>query len=441
MTVSAASSSVKPRVRSGSVFSEALGLFPGGVNSPVRAFGSVGGGTPLIAERAEGVYLWDADGNRYLDLVGSWGPAILGHAHPEVIAAVCQTAQQGLGFGCPTALENQLGQAVRDAFPSMERLRFVSSGTEAAMSAIRLARAYTKRNKLIKFEGCYHGHADFLLVKAGSGAATYGVPDSAGVPEGVAQATLTARYNDLDSVKALFEAHPNQIAGVAIEPIAGNMGCIPPEAGFLEGLRQLCDEQGALLLMDEVMTGFRVAYGGAQQLLGVKPDITMLGKIVGGGMPVGAYGASEAIMAQVSPIGPMYQAGTLSGHPLGMAAGLKTLTLLKEPGVYDRLRDQTEYFAKGLRRLAEARNLPVVVRQAPGMISLFFQSGPVRHFQEVLNSDKDRFKAFFWHLFERGIYWAPSPFEACFLSLQHTPEVIDSVLSVVDSAFEALAAG
>ena len=424
------------RPQSDAIFSTAQRLMPGGVNSPVRAFKSVGGGTPLVVDRAEGAYLFDADGNRYIDTIMSWGPGIVGHAHPKVVEAVQKAAVKGLSFGCPTAVENELAELVTDRVPSIEKVRFVNSGTEAAMSAIRLARAATGRQKIIKFAGCYHGHADFLLVKAGSGAMTLGQPDSAGVTPANTADTLTATYNDLASVKSLFSTFPGEIAAIAVEPVAGNMGCILPQAGFLEGLRSLCDTHGALLLFDEVMTGFRVARGGAQDHYGVMPDVTMLGKVVGGGMPVGAYGGKADLMGHVAPEGPMYQAGTLSGHPLGMVAGAETLRLLDEPGTYEWLDAQTRKLAHGLSAVMTEAGVPNCTTQVGAMFSVFLTVGPVNRLADVDACDKELFQQFFWAMLERGVYLAPSPYEAAFTSLAHTDAVIEEFLA---AAVESLA--
>lgn len=426
------------RPASDACFSKAQKLMPGGVNSPVRAFGSVGGGTPVIVDRAEGPYLYDIDGKRYVDFIASWGPAILGHAHPQVIEAVQQVATKGLSFGCPTEHENRLAELVIEAVPSIEMVRFVSSGTEAAMSAIRLARAYTGRRKIIKFAGCYHGHADFLLVQAGSGASTLGIPNSAGVTAATTQDTLTATYNDLASVEKLMKEHGDDIAAIAVEPVAGNMNCILPQPGFLEGLRSLCDQYGAALLFDEVMTGFRVAYGGAQAHYNVSPDITCLGKIVGGGMPVGAYGGKKAIMEQVAPLGPMYQAGTLSGNPLGMVAGAVTLELLKQPGTYETLSQNTAYFTQGLSRLFSEKGLPFSVTQIGAMFGLFFTAEPVYNIEGVHASDKAAFQRFFWGLLEHGVYWPPSAYEACFTTTRHSQSVLNEALNASEKALARL---
>lgn len=429
------------RPKSDALFEEAKPLMPGGVNSPVRAFGSVGGGTPVMVERAEGPYLYDVDGNEYIDLVCTWGPAILGHRHPEVVDAVKQAADKGLSFGCPTEGENRLAELVIDAVPSIEMVRFVNSGTEAAMSALRLARAATGRKKIIKFAGCYHGHADFLLVQAGSGASAFGMPNSAGVPDTTVKDTLTAQYNDLPSVEALFAEYPEEVAAIAVEPVAGNMGCILPQPGFLQGLRDLCDKHGAVLLFDEVMTGFRVAYGGAQAHYGVTPDVTCLGKIVGGGMPVGAYGGRKDLMELVAPLGPMYQAGTLSGHPLGMAAGAKTLEILKRDNPYPGLSERAKRLADGLMTQAKAQGLEASAQQVGAMFSLFFSKGPVTGYADVTAIEQGLFNRFFWALLERGIYWPPSKFEACFTSVAHTDAICDVLLERSEAALKSLFTG
>lgn len=423
---------VKPsRARSEAAFEAAQKVLPGGVNSPVRAFRSVGG-NPVFIEKAKGAYLWDLDGNQYIDYVGTWGPAILGHAHPQVIKKIQETAENGTSFGAPTLIETEMAQLVIDMVPSIEKVRFVNSGTEAVMSAIRLARAHTGRSKIIKFEGCYHGHSDYLLVKAGSGAATHGVPDSAGVPATTAAETLNATFNNLASVRELFETYPEQIAGILLEPIAGNMGCIPPEPGFLEGLRKIADETGACLIFDEVMTGFRVAPGGAQERYGVTPDITCLGKIIGGGLPVGAYGGKLEIMAQVAPEGPMYQAGTLSGNPLAMAAGLETLKLLRQPGNYERLEQLGKELGDGLKAICERKGIPHTLRGVGAMMTLFFVEGPVKNYQDVCRFDRERFNQFFWGMLDQGVYLAPSQFEAGFLSLAHTDADIQKTLQAAE---------
>jgi len=435
MTTSTTSGCELSRVQSQQAFKEACDVLPGGVNSPVRAFKSVGG-QPVFMARAQGSYLWDIDGNRYIDYVGSWGPAIVGHSHPNVLARVRAVAENGLSFGAPTLLETELARAVIDRVPSIEKVRFVSSGTEAVMSAIRLARAYTKRSKLIKFEGCYHGHSDHLLVKAGSGAATHGVPDSAGVPQSTANETLNAEFNNLDSVESLLKANSKEVAAILVEPVAGNMGCIPPEPGFLEGLRNLADQHGACLVFDEVMTGFRVALGGAQERYNVIPDITCLGKIIGGGLPAAAYGGKKDIMSMVAPEGPMYQAGTLSGNPLAMAAGLETLKLLSEPGVYTQLEERTKALADGLRFVCEKAKISATVTQVGGMMTLFFAEGPLRNYTDVCRFDRDRFNRYFWAMLEQGIYLAPSQFESLFSSTAHTTRDIEQTLSAAEKALK-----
>jgi glutamate-1-semialdehyde 2,1-aminomutase len=423
-------------------YAEACQVMPGGVNSPVRAFKSVkqADGSPMcpvFMDRASGAYLWDVDGNRYIDYVGSWGPAILGHAHPAVLQRIATVAQKGTTFGAPTLLETELAQLVVSMVPSIQKVRFVNSGTEAVMSAIRLARAYTGRDKLIKFEGCYHGHADALLVKAGSGASTLGIPDSAGTTAGTVANTLVAPYNNLQAVKTLLEQHPNEVAAILIEPVTGNMGCLLPQPGYLEGLRQLATDTGTLLIFDEVMTGFRLAPGGAQQLLNVTPDITTLGKIIGGGLPAAAYGASAAIMAMVAPDGPMYQAGTLSGNPLAMAAGLETLNRLQDPAVYEQLNQRTQQLTQGLQQLCQQAGIPATVTQIGSMFTLFFNPGPIHNYHDVLQSDRQRFDRFFEGMLHRGVYLAPSPFESGFVSLAHTPQDIEATLSAAKASLLA----
>lgn len=425
--------------KSAQLFQQAQDIIPGGVNSPVRAFSGVGG-TPIFIERADGAYLYDADGNSYIDYVGSWGPMILGHNHPEVRQAVIDSAQFGLSFGAPTEREITLANLVRKLIPSMEMIRMVNSGTEATMSAIRLARGFTQRDKFIKFEGCYHGHADCLLVKAGSGALTLGEPTSAGVPADVAKHTLTATFNDLDSVRSLFEQYPNDIACIIVEPVAGNMNCIVPNAGFLQGLRDLCDEFKALLIFDEVMTGFRVALGGAQAHFNVKPDLTTLGKIIGAGMPVGAFGGRRDVMKFIAPTGPVYQAGTLSGNPVAMAAGLAALTLLSKQGNQETLAKITKQLAQGLKDCAKKHKINLVINQVGAMFGFFFtEQKTVTCFADVQACDNEMFKRFFHLMKEEGIYFAPSAFEASFTSLAHGEQEIQATLKAADRAFAVLA--
>ncbi|HYF63752.1 MAG TPA: glutamate-1-semialdehyde 2,1-aminomutase [Herpetosiphonaceae bacterium] len=423
--------------RSAALFERAQQLLPGGVNSPVRAFRGVGG-VPRFIERGEGAFLIDVDGNRYIDYVLSWGPLILGHAHPGVIDAVCEQARRGTTFGAPTALESELAELVIDAVPSIDMVRFVSSGTEATMSAIRLARAYTGREKLIKFAGCYHGHADPFLVQAGSGVATLGLPDSPGVLSSATENTLTAPFNDLDAVEALLRENPGQVAAVAVEPVAGNMGFVLPREGFLAGLRRLCDEHGALLLFDEVMTGFRVAYGGAQAHYGVRPDLTCLGKVVGGGMPAAAYGGRREIMQMVAPAGPMYQAGTLSGNPLAMAAGIVTLRELQKPGAYERLSAVTSTLCQGLWKAAFKNGLPFQAHKAGSMWGFFFAADEVTDFASAKRADTALFGRFFHAMLERGVYLAPSQFEAAFVSLEHTDELVAQTITAAQESFAAI---
>ncbi|MBC1223858.1 glutamate-1-semialdehyde 2,1-aminomutase [Nostoc sp. UCD121] len=423
--------------KSQEVFAAAQNLMPGGVSSPVRAFKSVGG-QPIVFDRVKGAYIWDVDGNQYIDYVGTWGPAICGHAHPEVIAALHEALEKGTSFGAPSTLENVLAEMVIDAVPSIEMVRFVNSGTEACMGVLRLMRAFTKRDKIIKFEGCYHGHADTFLVKAGSGVATLGLPDSPGVPKAATSTTLTAPYNDLESVKALFEENRDEIAGVILEPVVGNAGFIAPDAGFLEGLRELTHEYGALLVFDEVMTGFRIAYGGAQEKFGVTPDLTTLGKVIGGGLPVGAYGGRRDIMSMVAPAGPVYQAGTLSGNPLAMTAGIKTLELLQKPGTYDYLERITKKLADGLLQIAKETGHAACGGQISAMFGLFFTSGPVHNYEDAKKSDTAKFGRFHRGMLERGVYLAPSQFEAGFTSFAHTEEDIDQTLAIARDVMSSL---
>ena len=423
--------------RSQAIFDAAQALMPGGVSSPVRAFKSVGG-QPIVFDRVKGPYAWDVDGNKYIDYIGSWGPAICGHAHPEVISALQEAIEKGTSFGAPCALENTLAEMVIDAVPSVEMVRFVNSGTEACMAVLRLMRAYTGRDKVIKFEGCYHGHADMFLVKAGSGVATLGLPDSPGVPRSTTANTLTAPYNDLESVKQLFAENPDAIAGVILEPIVGNAGFIQPEPGFLEGLRELTKENGALLVFDEVMTGFRISYGGAQAHFGVTPDLTTMGKVIGGGLPVGAYGGRAEIMSMVAPAGPMYQAGTLSGNPLAMTAGIKTLELLKQPGSYEKLAATTETLINGIKDAAKDAGLPITGGSVSAMFGFFLCEGPVRNFEEAKATDSERFGKVHRAMLERGVYLAPSAFEAGFTSLAHSEADIENTLKAFRESFAAI---
>ncbi|MEG9531056.1 glutamate-1-semialdehyde 2,1-aminomutase [Mannheimia indoligenes] len=420
------------------LFEQAQKVIPGGVNSPVRAFKGVGG-TPVFIEKAAGAYITDSDGKQYIDYVGSWGPMVLGHNHPAIIDAVLKAVPNGLSFGAPTAAEITLAELVCKLVPSIEMVRMVSSGTEATMSAIRLARGYTGRDKIIKFEGCYHGHSDSLLVKAGSGALTLGQPSGPGVPADFAKHTLTCIYNDLDSVKAAFEQYPNEIACLIVEPVAGNMNCIPPQEGFLQGLRELCTQYGAVFIIDEVMTGFRVALGGAQSYYGVTPDLTTLGKIIGGGMPVGAFGGKKEIMEHIAPTGPVYQAGTLSGNPIAMAAGLACLTELSKSGNEELLASKTKTLAEGFKTLADKHNVPLTVQYVGGMFGLFFtEQKAVTNFQEVMKCDAAKFNRFFHLMLEQGVYLAPSAFEAGFMSLAHSDEDIVQTLEAADKAFGEL---
>jgi glutamate-1-semialdehyde 2,1-aminomutase len=423
--------------RNDELFARAQRSIPAGVNSPVRAFRSVGG-TPRFFMRGEGAYLWDADGKRYVDYVGSWGPAIAGHAHPDVVAAVQSTAAHGLSFGAPTELEITLAEALIRRLPSIELVRLVSSGTEATMTALRLARGYTGRPKIIKFEGCYHGHGDSLLVKAGSGALTFGQPSSAGVPSAIAGETIVLPFNDLTAVQETFEADRDAIAGIIVEPIAGNMNLVLPKAGFLDGLRTLCDRYGAVLIFDEVMTGFRVHARGAQGLYGITPDLTTLGKVIGGGMPVGAFGGKRAIMERIAPLGPVYQAGTLSGNPVAVAAGLATLALTEVPGFYAGLARATRALTDGLAAAAKRNDVAMVAQAVGGMFGLYFAPAVPGTFAEVMACDKDRFNRFFHAMLDRGFYFAPSAFEAGFVSSAHGMQDIADTIAAADTALAAI---
>lgn len=425
------------RDKSKQLMARAARSIPGGVNSPVRAFKGVGG-DPVFFERGEGAYLTDVDGNRYVDYVGSWGPMILGHGRREVIEAVQRQADASLGFGAPTELEIELAEKVIEMVPGIERVRMVSSGTEATMSAIRLARGFTARDMIVKFAGCYHGHSDSLLVKAGSGVLTLGLPNSPGVPAALAAQTLTVPFNRLDPLAEVFSRYGDQIAAVIVEPVAGNMGCIPPEPGFLEGLREITRERGSVLIFDEVMTGFRVARGGAQERYGVTPDLTTLGKIIGGGLPVGAFGGRADIMAHIAPEGGVYQAGTLSGNPLATVAGLTMLRAL-DASVYVQVEETTERLSRGLADAAAAHGIPVTVNRVCGMFGLFFAGGPVTEFDHVANADVAAFNRFFHAMLDQGVYLAPSAFEAGFVSTAHDDDAVAATLAAADRAFAALA--
>lgn len=424
--------------RSADLFQAAQVHIPGGVNSPVRAFKGVGG-TPVFFKQGSGAYLLDEDDNKYIDYVGSWGPMILGHGDPQVLDAVRNSLDNGLGFGAPTSIEIEMADKVCEIMPSMEMVRMVNSGTEATMSAIRLARGFTKRDKIVKFEGCYHGHSDSLLVKAGSGALTLGEPNSPGVPASLAEHTITLDYNDIDSVRQAFSEVGKEIACIIVEPVAGNMNCIPPQPGFLQGLREICDEFGTVLIFDEVMTGFRVALGGAQAVYSVQPDLTTLGKVIGGGLPVGAFGGKKEIMEYIAPLGPVYQAGTLSGNPLAMAAGLAMLNAVSQPSFYDQLSAKVELLTEGLEAVAMANGVPFTTSRVGGMFGLFFtQQKQVTRFSETMACDAEKFGRFFHGMLEQGIYLAPSAFEAGFVSAAHTQEDIEATLAAADKVFGSL---
>ncbi|MCM2678642.1 glutamate-1-semialdehyde 2,1-aminomutase [Echinimonas agarilytica] len=424
--------------RSESLYSQACQSIPGGVNSPVRAFNGVGG-TPVFIEKADGPYLYDVDGKRYIDYVGSWGPMIMGHNHPTIRDAVISAAANGLSYGAPTAIEVTMAEAIRNIMPNMEKVRMVNSGTEATMSAIRLARGFTGRNKLLKFEGCYHGHSDSLLVKAGSGMLTMGEPTSPGVPADLAKHTITVSYNNIDEVKAVFDEVGKDIAAIIVEPVAGNMNCIPPVEGFLEGLRQICDEHGSVLIFDEVMTGFRVHLGGAQAHYNVAPDLTTLGKIIGGGMPVGAFGGKTEIMDFIAPTGPVYQAGTLSGNPVAMAAGLATLDLIKDPKVHAQITRSTKYLTQGFAQAAAEAGIPLATVNIGGMFGYFFtDAAQVTSFEQATHCNVERFKEFFHLMLEEGVYLAPSAYEAGFVSYAHNQDVLDATIAAAKSAMKKL---
>ena len=425
--------------QSSALFNEAKNYIPGGVNSPVRAFKGVGG-EPIYFERGEGAYLYDVDGNKYIDYVGSWGPMILGHSNPSIVDAVRAQLDKGLGFGAPTEIETSLAKKICQLMPSIELVRMVSSGTEATMSAIRLARGYTKRDKIVKFEGRYHGHSDSLLVKAGSGALTLGVPTSPGVPNDLAKHTLTLEYNNLDSIKTLFSEMGEKIGCIIVEPVAGNMNCVPPTEGFLQGLRKICDEYGSVLIFDEVMTGFRVALGGAQAYYGVKPDLTTLGKVIGGGLPVAAFGGRREIMEEIAPLGPVYQAGTLSGNPLSMASGLAMLSVLEaDDSFYQNLSESTEYLVNGIVAAANRNNVPLTSNNVGGMFGLFFSSEEkVTNFSQASNCDLESFKKFYKSMIRQGVYFAPSAYEAGFISAAHSKEELDRTIDAASVAFSKL---
>jgi len=425
--------------QSEALFKRALKSIPGGVNSPVRAFNGVGG-TPLFIERAQGAYLYDADGNAYIDYVGSWGPMICGHAHPEIIQAVQQAAEKGLSFGAPTELEIDLAEKICEIMPGMDQVRMTNSGTEATMSAIRLARGYTGRDKIVKFEGCYHGHGDALLVKAGSGALTLGVPSSPGIPKAVAEDTLTLEYNNPEQVKQLFSEIGDQIAGVIVEPVAGNMNCIPPRQGFLEGLRDACDQYGAVLIIDEVMTGFRVGLSGAQGVYDVVADLTALGKVIGAGMPVGAFGGKQEIMNHLAPVGPVYQAGTLSGNPIAMTAGLKNLEIISRDGFFLELTAKTDFLVEGVLAAASRQGIAMTANKVGGMFGLFFtEQDKVESFNDVTNCNIEQFKQFFHGMLDHGVYMAPSAYEAGFVSSAHNQDLLQQTIDKAEDVFKQIA--
>lgn len=425
------------RAKSLAHFEQAQKIIPGGVNSPARAFGGVGG-SPLIMQRGAGAYLFDIDGNQLIDYIGSWGPHILGHNHPDVVAAIQEALLGGTSFGAPCELETQLAQLIVDAVPSVEKVRMVNSGTEATMSAVRLARGFTKRDRIIKFAGCYHGHVDSLLVSAGSGALTLGVPSSPGIPKGCTADTIVLEFNNIEQLQQTFAEHGDSIAALILEPVVGNMGCVPPEPGFLEACREACSNSGTVLIFDEVMTGFRVAFGGAQARYGVTPDLTTMGKIVGGGMPVGAYGGRADIMDTISPVGPVYQAGTLSGNPIAMAAGIATLTRLRESDPYAELESKTATLCQGLRDAAAAVDIPHTVAQVGSMFTLFFNSERVTSFTQSANNDTDRFAKYFWGMIDRGVYLPCSQYEANFVSTAHTDDDIQSTIQAAREVLQEL---